>query len=189
MALNIVIEPGTEPVSLAEAKSHCKVDGADEDALIAIYIQAARKMAEHELGRVLITQTWELALDSFPTDEIELLLTPIQSIASAKYRDLADVEQTLAPAAYTLDKERIPGRLFPAAGTSWPAPIDAANAVRIRIVAGYGEAAAVPSNVKLWMLAHIGTWFKNRESVNVGNIATRMPGLDSLLDRERVWYV
>ena len=189
MALNILIQPVAEPVSLAEAKLQCKAEGAEEDALLSIYIQAVRKMAEHELGRVLMPQTWELTLDRFPFHEIELALTPLQSIVSVKYLDINGDEQTLAPSSYYLEKERVPGWLFPAVGAYWPDTLDAANSVRIQILAGYADAASVPSNIKLWMLAHIGTWFRSRESVNVGNIVTKMPGLDSLLDRERVWYV
>jgi uncharacterized phiE125 gp8 family phage protein len=187
MALNLVTAPATEPVSLVEAKLQCKEDGSDQDTLISLYIKAAREMAEHEMSRVLITQTWELTLDAFPSGEIELPLTPIQSIASVSYQDPEDAEQTLDPSAYTLDKESVPGWLIPAASTAWPATIDAANSVRIRIVGGYATAAAVPDNIKLWILAHVATWFRNRESVNVGNIVTKMPGLDSLLDRYRVW--
>lgn len=187
MALNIITGPATEPVSLQEVKLQCKEDGVEQDALISLYIKAAREMAEHELGRVLITQTWELTLDSFPAGEIELPLTPLQSITSVKYLDPAAAEQLLASTAYSLDKDSLPGWLIPAAGTSWPSTLDAANAVRIRIVGGYADAAAVPENIKLWILAHVATWFRNRESVNVGNIVTKMPGLDGLLDRYRVW--
>jgi uncharacterized phiE125 gp8 family phage protein len=189
MALNLVVAPAQEPVSLVEAKLHCKEDGSDQDTLITIYLKAAREMAEHELGRVLMPQTWELTLDAFPSDEIELPITPIQSIASVKYQDPDDVEQTLGTSAYSLDKESIPGWLFPAADTSWPDTIDAANAVRIRITAGYASAALVPDNIKLWILTHVATWFRNRESVNVGNIVNKMPSMDSLLDRYRVWRI
>ena len=66
MALIRITAPATEPIDLATAKLHCRVDGTDEDTLIAALIVAAREQAEHETGRALVTQTWEQVHDAFP---------------------------------------------------------------------------------------------------------------------------
>ena len=59
-----VVDPASEPITLAEAKSHLRVTSNAEDALINSLIVAARDLCEHETGgRVLMTQTWELSLD------------------------------------------------------------------------------------------------------------------------------
>lgn len=39
-----------EPITLAEARLHLRVDHIDEDALIAVLITAAREAAEHQIG-------------------------------------------------------------------------------------------------------------------------------------------
>lgn len=39
-----------EPITLAEAKLHLRVDHAEEDALIGSLITTAREAAEHQLG-------------------------------------------------------------------------------------------------------------------------------------------
>lgn len=67
--------PTTEPVSLAEAKTFCKVEASitDDDALITGLIQAAREYAEKWTGRALAQRQFVLVMDSHPyyTDTIQ----------------------------------------------------------------------------------------------------------------------
>src|SRR4051794_4197557 len=67
MRLVQITPPSVEPVTLAEAKLHCKVDFTDDDALITSLIAAARMVCETRLRQALVTQTWVLYLDSFPS--------------------------------------------------------------------------------------------------------------------------
>lgn len=189
MTLKLITAPATEPVTLAEAKAQCRVDGADEDALITALIVAARQEAEHALGRALITQTWERVVDAFPQAELELGMPPVQSITSITYVDQAGSTQTLAGAAYVLDADSTPAFVLPAVTYSWPDTLDTANAVRVRFVAGYGNAAAVPQAIKTWVLMRVATLYKFREEAAVGVSVTEVPSrhLDRLLDPYRVW--
>jgi uncharacterized phiE125 gp8 family phage protein len=180
MSLTLITAPAAEPVTLAEAKLQCRIDGTELDAMLARYIAGARDAAEHKLGgRKLINQTWELALDAFPVAEIDLRLAPVASITSVKYIDVAGVEQTLASNAYTLDAATLPAWLLPAYGTEWPATLDTANAVKVRFVVGYGaDGTTVPPKVVLWLLAHIG--YSHAQQL--------MPDdHDSLLDGETIY--
>lgn len=188
MTLQLITAPAAEPVTLAEAKLHLRVDTADEDALIGSLIAAARQRAEHELRRSLVTQTWERVLDAFPGAEIELGMGPVQSVTSILYADAAGITQTLASSAYVLDNVREPGWVLPAAGLAWPETAATVNAVRVRYVAGYGNAATVPSGIKQWMLLQIGAMYENRESVAMGSV-TPMPFVSGLLDPWRVHVV
>lgn len=188
MSLTLVQAPALEPVSLALAKTHCRIDGTEFDTLLPAWITAARQRAEHELGRALITQTWLLTLDAFPAAEIELPKPRVLAIESVMYLDAAGAEQTLAPAAYALDSYTLPGWLFPT--DSWPATYDGANAVRVRFTAGYGPAAAdVPSQVVAWMLLQIGAMHRHASAVAVGAAVAELPGrfVDGMLDAERVY--
>lgn len=188
MSLALITAPTGEPLTVNDAvtKLQLRVDGADDDALIGLYIAAARRAAEHQTGRKLIAQTWELALDAFPAAEIELPLAPVASITSVKYLDSTAVLQTVASNQYTLDAASLPGWVIPAAGVSWPDTYPSANAVKVRFVAGWADAAAVPEDIMLWMLTHVAHWYKNREAVGEGNLQP-LPYVDGLLDPHRIW--
>ena len=56
-----------EPVTLAEAKLHLRLEIPDDDALVASLIMTARMVSETLLRRALLTQTKTLYLDSFPS--------------------------------------------------------------------------------------------------------------------------
>ncbi len=166
------IEPPAEtPVTLAEAKANLRYSASDQDAFIAGLIAAAVGHLEGRngiLGRSLVTQTWETRLERFPcryNGRIELPMPPLQSVQSIKYLDAAGDEQTVDPATYIVDEQHLIGRVRLAPGKTWPATLCDEAAVRIRFVAGYGNAAAVPAPLKQAILLLVGHWWLNREAV------------------------
>lgn len=188
MTLKLITAPATEPISLAEAKAHLRVDHSDEDSLISALITAARENAEHELERALVTQTWERVVDAFPEFELVLGMPPVASITSVTYTDTDGVEQVMSAADYVLDNTVEPSYVMPAEDVTWPSTLDTANAVKVRFVAGYGAAGDVPETVRQWILINIGTLYKFREGVIAGVPIAEMPQryVDRLLDRYRV---
>ena len=50
----------TDVVSVAEIKSHLRIDTSDEDTLLGLYIDAATEMAENYCGRHFITHEYKL---------------------------------------------------------------------------------------------------------------------------------
>ena len=191
MSLRLVTAPTTPALSLAEAKAHLRVDSNAEDTLIESLVTAATDMAEQQTRRALMQQTWELTLDAFPT-AFELTRVPVQSIASVKYTDTSGVEQTLDPSAYTLDTSDGYGFAYvkQAYGTEWPS---AREGVKVRYVAGYADAAAVPEPIVQWIKLMVSTMFDNREteaySSRAVSTAVRMQFVDRLLDRYCVGIV
>lgn len=192
MSLTLITPAAAEPITLAEARAQCRIDGTDEDTLLAIYIAAARGKAEHITGRRLITQTWRQTLDEFPASgDIKLLVPPAASIAQVQYVDATGALTTLASTAYVLDAATGPaGWLLPADGTSWPSTDDVVNAVRIDIVAGYGaDGTAVPSDLRAWLLLTVAYLYAQREAVDATGKSTEIPSrfVDALLDPHRVY--
>ena len=157
--------PEAEPVTEAEARVQIRFPGTGEADLITELITTAREEYEALTGRQLITATWELRLDAFPScnGTIELLHAPVQSIASVKYFDTDGDEQTWDAGNYLLDPYSLPGRLDPAFSVSWPATRERTNAVKVTFVAGYGDAAAnVPKRRKQWILMEMARLWSSR---------------------------
>ncbi len=189
MGLLQLLAPAAEPVTLAEAKLQCRVDGADEDALLNSLIATARLQAEHRTGRALITQKWRLTLDRFPFDSLELPLAPAASVEAVTYLDENGTRQTLAAASYRLITDELVPRLVPSYGEAWPSCRVTPGSVQVDFTAGYGAAGAnVPSTVRQWMLLAISTWYAQRDVVITGTIVGELPRdfFDGLLDPVRI---
>ncbi len=186
MSRILINAPTAEPITLAEAKLHARVEHDADDAMITGFIVAAREDAEHELGRPLAAQVWQLTFDAFPA--VEIALGPdVTGIQSIQYLDAAGDLQTLDQAAYVLDNlDRDKCFVLPADGYEWPTTYDSANAVRVRIACGLDP---VPETVRAWMLLRIGTLIEHRAAVAAGQTLTAMPDrfVDRLLDRYRIY--
>lgn len=164
--LKAITAPAIEPVTVEEARLALRQDIHDDDTLVAGLISAARSYAENVLRRALITQTWELVLDDWPSgNTIALPRPPLQSVTSLKYTDEDAVEHTLASASYTVDTDSVPGRLVLKDDYAWPTDdLREAAAIRVRYVAGYGtEATDVPEMIRLAMRIFVGQLYENRE--------------------------
>jgi uncharacterized phiE125 gp8 family phage protein len=148
MGLRLITAPTDYALSLSEMKAHLRVDTTDDDALITRYLVDATEFLEQRLERKLMTQTWELIIDTFPDAEILLPFPPVQSITSVSYYDTAGNPATVASSDYFLDNTSRDPWLFPEAASPWPSTLDAVNSVTIRFVAGYATAAAVPGSIK-----------------------------------------
>jgi uncharacterized phiE125 gp8 family phage protein len=152
MPTKLIAAPLEHPVTLAEARQHLRVTTTAEDALILALIYAAVEHAETFTSRALITQTWELSIDTFSGSAIELPKPKLQSVTSVKYIDLDGATQTVPAADYQVDALTEPGRIKLVPTASWPSVKEQLNAVTIRFVAGYGLAAAVPFQIKAAIL-------------------------------------
>lgn len=160
------------------------------DPLLAGYLTAARLHVEGRdgwLNRALVTQTWDLFLDRFPC-AIVLPLPPLQSVTSVTYLDNTGASQTLATNQYRVDTARVPARITPAYGVTWPNTYGVPNAVTVRFVAGYGAPAAVPGPIRLGLTMLAAHFYEHREPVLVGTIQARLPfHVEALLMPFRVW--
>jgi uncharacterized phiE125 gp8 family phage protein len=188
-----------EPVSLAEAKLHLRLDDIGgshpHDGLIATLITSAREFAEHYTGRALAAQTLEAVLDVFPTDDfIDLPMPPVASVTSIKYDDEDNVEQTMPTADYSLSTYGDSRRINLGADADWPGTYSKVEAVRIRYVTGYGatghsstgEYAACPKAAKQAILLQVELDYPANQFTPAER-DTRERARDSLLNTIKLW--
>lgn len=161
-------EPAAEPVTLAEAKTHLRVDNDDENSLITILIQAAMELVEQRTGRSLITQTRVAKLDYFPCGDTILLPNgPVASVTSITYYDEDEVSQPLDSSLYWVDTSSDIARVV--IKESWPSTYSMPNAVTVTYVCGYGASSSyVPKPLKQAMYLILGHLYENRQQVIVG---------------------
>lgn len=162
MSYEIATAPTAEPVTLTEVKAHLRISGTDEDALLAIYITAAREFIESYTNRALMPQTVKQYYNRFPTDAIELRLTPVTDVTSVKYKDTSGSQQTVSAADYQKNIISQPAYIRPV--TSWPETDCSENNVVIEFVAGHADQSSVPAKIKEVILLLIGEMYENREN-------------------------
>ena len=183
-----VITPPAAVLSLEQLRRHCKIDpptSANEaDTDLSAALAAAHAYAQHYAGISIGSQTLELALDEFPTAGILLPQGPVTSITSVSYVDTAGATQTLSGSAYSLDDYSNPQWLLAAAGTDWPATFDAANAVKVRYVAG---AASIDGAAAQALRLLSGLYFDNRNAADKGQMFDVPFGVKALLDTVKVY--
>lgn len=149
MALKLITPAAGLAVALEDMKLSLRVDASALDDDITAMIFDAMRLVEHEVGVCLMPQTFELSLDAFP-GAVELTRLPVASVVSVTYTDPAGSPVVLATSAYVVDAgdDYGPAQVVPADGGAWPATRDEVNAVRVRYVAGYPDAASVPPHLK-----------------------------------------
>jgi len=181
--------PTIEPVTLAEARVHLRIDNTSDDLLIERCITAARRFCEHWTQRQFITATWKLYLREFPSGEGEIVLPrpPIGSVTSIAYIDTNGATQTLAAGNYRVTAGRTPARIEPAYDCAWPGTRDVSEAVIVTYTAGYGAtAASVPADLRAAILLMVTHLYEFRQPVIAGTITKAVElSVTSLLDTFR----
>lgn len=195
MNLTLIKAPVKEPITLADIEGQTRLQGmlSDESDTVELMISAVREMAEGITNRALVTQQWELALDSFPSGRnlIVLPMPPLQTVDFIKYVDTNGNEQTLDPIAYRVIAGMSPncnnGYVIPAYGLNWPDARDDFDVVTIRFTCGYGPidpdtALNIPKAILQWICINVANQFENRETVGVAYRETKFDISDVIAD-------
>lgn len=152
----------SEPITLAEAKTHLRIDTTDYDSIITPLISTVRQYGEAITGRDFINKTYKGYLDQFPCDGIEIRKSKLQSITSIKYY-INSILTTLNSANYYFTKaDNAFSKIYLVDGQDYPTTDSKKQAIEILFVVGYGAtAASVPEGLKQAMLSHLTALFNN----------------------------
>lgn len=197
-SLTVKTPPQVEPLSLAEAKAHLRVETDDDDALIQDMIRAARRKIEDQFNLSYITQSLVLGLDRFvqpgtplPSYGYPMVNTygwgpggtqwgwyaPTWSVIELRppLQSVTSITYTNpAGSVVTLDPSNYtidkswPGRVFPALNKIWPVAALLPGVVSIEFVSGYTKPEAVPDTFKQALRLTLATSYENREQSIIG---------------------
>lgn len=167
----VIPEPAAEPVALATAKAHCRIDSSAEDSLVTLYVAAARAHLERQCD-VLFAARSGVALycDGFD-DFARIDVGPVTAISSISYVDTTGATQTLSASVYELRAFGYEAQIVLKYGQSWPSVQPGS---RVTVTATVGFATILPDLVPPILLL-VGHQYEHREAVNIGNISNELP--------------
>lgn len=182
--IEIVTPPASEPITKDELKLHMRLNsGTSEDNELDILIAAARQQFEDLTdGRVCISTTFRQHLTRWPTsNRIELQRGKVSSLTSVSYYDEDDELQTLDDPQ--LDATGTPALVY-LPGNDWPnLSENKLRPITVEFVAGWADAASVPSDVKLGLLLLCGHWYERRETYTEANLRSLPQGFERFCEK------
>ncbi len=186
--------PAVEPVTVAEAKAHLRVDTSEDDAYVQNLVTSAREWCEQYLDRTLVNTQWVMRFDSFPpdgTNDIELPRPPMATAGTTTAVSLTFTYEdgttaTYSTASYRVDRNSTPGAVKTLYGQTWPPHLMDDNAVSVTWWAGYGAAgSSVPAAIRHAILMIVGILYEKRAAAESGSLNEVPFGVKSLLDSQR----
>lgn len=182
--------PASEPVTLDQALSWCRVSSDSTDTTdVSALIASARAEIENLTGLVLLAQTFRLVMSDWPAGgEITLDRAPVSAVASVKYYPAGGGAQaTLSNTKYRVLTDASPGVITLNANEDWPDLDDRPDAVEVLFTAGHGSAAAIDPEVLFALRQLVTHGYDIRGRVITGTIVNAIPaGVDSILERHRI---
>jgi len=182
----------SEPVSVAQVKTHLRISGVADDTLLGLYITAARQAAEDITKRALVNTKWELTIDDLDSSRIDLPRPPLSTLSTEvviTYTKSTGDTTTIESTVYAVEHRNEPGFVRLAYESSWPSDIqESEGAVRIAYRSGYTTANPAPEAIKHWIKLRAGQMYENREPLITGISQTDINRdfVDGLLDPYKV---
>jgi len=176
VTVSVKTPPPVEPVTLAEARNHCRLvatgspDTHPDDDFLTRVIAAARQHAERWTRRTFVETEFTWSFDSFPNGRLVLPRDPVLSITSIAYTDTSGNPQTFSD--YTTQFTESESVIVPNYGSDWPTARGHLGDVTVTFKAGYAPEtsptdyrANVPASIKSAILLLVGHLYEHRSAV------------------------
>ena len=189
MTAALTTPPALEPVTLADAKAHLRIDGSDDDALLTAAVVAARVHVEALTRRLLIEQGWRVYLDAWPKRRIVTIpVAPLMAVDSLTVFDPNGDPIVVTEDDYEVATVSVPGRLV----LSSPVPVlvgRAVNGIEIDVTAGYGASSIdVPGPLRQAIMMLVAHWYEHRGAVGHDLAGDTPPqGFEALIAPYRIF--
>ena len=170
----ITAQPAVEPVTADELRAYLRTNATDlPDSEANDLIAESRQYIEDQCGIAMITQSWLMAVDRWPTQrapwwdgvrqghinaihgassasDVSLPRFPLQAVDGVNvYDEAGNATAVVVADTFDVDAIRTPGRMTLKSGAAWPVAQRSNNAIEISYTSGYGDAAAdVPAPIK-----------------------------------------
>jgi len=188
------VTPALYPVTVAECKADLRIQHSAEDDLIESLIADATDYMDAPngvIGKALITQTWEISTRiSIVDSRIYIPITPVQEISSIQYYDAENATQSLDVDDFLLIGDENSAFIEPLSGTSWPSTYDRPDAVKITVIAGFGDYQnQVPNSIRRAIRLLVAHWFEHRHAVTESSYSEMPLAVENLVGINRKGWV
>ncbi len=164
------------PITLAELKSHLRVDDTVDDEYLNLVIKAVTHFGEQYTKRDFINKTYKTYRDFFKRFFI-IRRAPLVSITSIKYF-VKGLENTIASTVYFATKSNAYSDVALKLDQVWPSDVDRVeDSIVIEFIAGYG-ATALPdaqTDLKFALFNHAAQIYENRGDCSECSCRTLLP--------------
>ena len=161
----------TEPITLAEAKTHLRVEDTNDDTYITALISASRSICEQYVGFMLARNSkMNYFLDRFPQGEVIYIYGVwIPGSVAISYYDTTDT-QVIWASGYNKDEHSRPARIFLEDSSSYPDTSEnIPSGINIDMTNCGPIAVDLPKAIHQAILLTIGHLYENRQNVVVGS--------------------
>lgn len=180
MKYNIVTPASALAVSVADAKTYCRVTHSEHDTLIEQHIESATKMIEQRANLCICPQTWRLSLsDSEVVEKIFIYKFPILGFSSITYYDSDNASQSLTNSQgdYISFIDGRPGSLIFA---DVPTVYEREDAMKITFLAGFDS---IPNDIKEAIYMTVYRMYNHPDDP----ISERFSFVDKIVRDYRAW--
>ena len=184
----ITSAPAVEPVTAADLRTYLRETATGlPDSEADDFITEARQYIEDQCNIAMITQSWLMAIDRWPTQSepwwdgwrqahinvihgatalssVSPPRFPLQAVDGVNvYDEAGNATAVVVADTFDIDTYRTPGRMTLKRGATWPVALRANNAIEISYTSGYGSAAAdVPAPMKRAVKQMAAYLYQNR---------------------------